>query len=98
VLNKLGHYLKLHENKDEFAQAIQAASNNLGIREVFIEKDYWVCFVLKNLSLTDEFKSQVVFKGGTSLSKAHKAIFMSALTLKISLPHLARLFVFKTNS
>lgn len=66
--------MKLHENKEEFAQAIQAASRSLGIREVFIEKDYWVCFVLKNLSLSKDFKSQVVFKGGTSLSKAHQAI------------------------
>ena len=66
--------MKLHENKVEFAQAIQAAAGGLGIREVFIEKDYWVCFILKNLSLSSEFKSQVVFKGGTSLSKAHKAI------------------------
>lgn len=66
--------MKLHENKTEFAQAIQAASTKLGIREVFIEKDYWICFVLKNLSLSKEYKPQVVFKGGTSLSKAHKAI------------------------
>ena len=65
--------MKLHERKEDFAQAIQATSAALGIREVFVEKDYWVCFILKNLSLS-EYKSQVVFKGGTSLSKAHKVI------------------------
>jgi predicted nucleotidyltransferase component of viral defense system len=57
--------VKLHKNKIEFAQSIQAASTKLGIREVFIEKDYWVCFILKNLSLSKEYKPQVVFKGGT---------------------------------
>ncbi len=62
-----------HQNPKEFKEAIQAASVALGIREVFIEKDYWVCFVLKNLSKS-EFKNQVVFKGGTSLSKAYKVI------------------------
>lgn len=70
----MGNRLKLHENKFEFAQAIQAAASKLGIREVFIEKDYWVCFVLKNLSLSKEYSPQVVFKGGTSLSKASKVI------------------------
>ena len=65
--------MKLHENEKDFSQAIQATASALGIREVFVQKDYWVCYILKNLSLS-EHKSQVVFKGGTSLSKAHKVI------------------------
>lgn len=69
----MGHHLKLHENEKDFSQAIQATASALGIREVFVQKDYWVCYILKNLSLS-EHKSHVVFKGGTSLSKAHKVI------------------------
>lgn len=65
--------MKLHENESDFSQAIQATASALGIREVFVQKDYWVCYILKNLSLS-EHRSQVVFKGGTSLSKAHKVI------------------------
>lgn len=65
--------MKLHLNKEDFLAAIQVTAKTLGIREVFIEKDYWVCYILKNLSLS-QYKNEVVFKGGTSLSKAHKII------------------------
>ena len=63
----------LHENKKEFTEAIQAASDNLDISPVFIEKDYWITKVLKELSQSKNANS-VVFKGGTSLTKAHKLI------------------------
>jgi len=66
--------LKLHEHPQDFLTAIQATSQATGIREVFIEKDYWVCYVLKNLSKS-AFHTEVIFKGGTSLSKAHKIIY-----------------------
>ncbi|MBY0554923.1 nucleotidyl transferase AbiEii/AbiGii toxin family protein [bacterium] len=65
--------MKLHENPKDFKDAIEATSKELDIREVFVEKDYWVCFILKNLSLS-VYKGEAVFKGGTSLSKAHKLI------------------------
>jgi hypothetical protein len=39
--------MKLHENKEAFQNAIRAASDHFGIREIFIEKDYWVTFILK---------------------------------------------------
>jgi predicted nucleotidyltransferase component of viral defense system len=65
--------MKLHENREDFLSAIQVTARTLGIREVFVEKDYWVCYILKNLSLS-QHKNEVVFKGGTSLSKAHKII------------------------
>jgi len=63
----------LHENKKEFTEAIQAASDNLEISPVFIEKDYWITKVLKELSQS-KHANGVVFKGGTSLTKAHKLI------------------------
>ena len=65
--------MTLHENKDVFRDAIRAASEHLGIRDVFVEKDYWVTLILKRLSQS-QFKNGVVFKGGTSLSKAHRLI------------------------
>ncbi|MGC9374995.1 MAG: hypothetical protein ACP5DQ_08145 [Bacteroidales bacterium] len=40
----------LHENKKEFTEAIQAASDNLEISPVFIKKDYWITKILKELS------------------------------------------------
>lgn len=64
--------MNLHKTQD-FKDAITAASEHLKIREDYIEKDYWVTYVLKNLSRSS-FKDNVVFKGGTSLSKVHKCI------------------------
>jgi len=63
----------LHNSKNDFLDAISAASKQLGIRALYLEKDYWVTYVLKNLSKS-KYAEQVVFKGGTSLSKAYKII------------------------
>lgn len=67
--------MNLHENKDAFAAAIQLASTpkqegGLGIKQIYIEKDYWICRSLKQLSECKE-SEVAVFKGGTSLSKAY---------------------------
>lgn len=63
----------LHNNSEDFAAAIQVASEHLKMRSVYIEKDYWITFVLKNISQSS-YKDRVVFKGGTSLSKAYNLI------------------------
>lgn len=62
--------MKLHENDQEFKDAVQAAAQHFKTREVFVEKDYWVTFVLKNL-YKSTFSNKVVFKGGTSISKGY---------------------------
>lgn len=41
--------MKLHENKKEFKELIQLTADFLKIQPVYIEKDYWVTYVLKNL-------------------------------------------------
>lgn len=65
--------MKLHDDKEAFGEAIRAAAAHFEIREVFVEKDYWVTFVLKNLSHS-RYAKEIVFKGGTSLSKAYGTI------------------------
>lgn len=46
-----------------------------GVANTIIEKDFWVCWTLKRLfSLQHKDKATLVFKGGTSLSKAFGAI------------------------
>jgi len=46
-----------------------------GVAETIIEKDFWVCWTLRRLfSLTGKDAGTLVFKGGTSLSKAYGAI------------------------
>lgn len=67
--------MNLHENKDAFAAAIQFASaskeeGGLGIKQIYLEKNYWICRSLKMLSESME-NEVAVFKGGTSLSKAY---------------------------
>ncbi len=57
----------------EFESAVRAAAAHFKQRDIFIEKDYWVTFVLKALSQS-EFRDKVIFKGGTSLSKAFNCI------------------------
>ena len=62
--------MKLHENAADFESAVQITAQNLDIRELYIEKDYWLTFLLKKVALFQE-RVHVVFKGGTSLSKAY---------------------------
>ena len=65
--------MRLHENENDFRDFITFANAELDIADVLIEKDYWVTFALKNL-VNSKYAKSVVFKGGTSLSKAHKII------------------------
>ena len=46
-----------------------------GLADTIIEKDFWVCWTLKRLFiLQGKDAASLVFKGGTSLSKAYNAI------------------------
>ena len=65
--------MNLHGTPDVFSELIQATAENYSIPEVYVEKDYWVTTALKRLS-ESEYADHIVFKGGTSLSKAHKLI------------------------
>lgn len=46
----------------------------MGINEAIIEKDFWVCWMLDYLFHRCKWKSNLAFKGGTSLSKAYDLI------------------------
>ena len=61
----------LHNDKETFSQAINLVTYKNGIRPEIVEKDYYVTMILRLLSERLPF---IVFKGGTSLSKCHKAI------------------------
>lgn len=62
--------MKLHENKPLFTQLLNFSANTLNIRPEFIEKDYWITRSLQRLSQNPSAEN-VVFKGGTSLTKAY---------------------------
>ena len=46
----------------------------MGLNEAIIEKDFWVCYMLDYLFHRCEWKDNLAFKGGTSLSKAYGLI------------------------
>ncbi len=59
------------ENKELFRDVILLTSQKLEVSEDIVEKDYYVSLILKKLS---RIEYPVVFKGGTSLSKAFHII------------------------
>ncbi len=65
--------MNLHTNKKLLKDAILAAADFFNMREVYIEKDYWVTVVLYEIFHSD-IADQSVFKGGTALSKCYKLI------------------------
>lgn len=62
--------MTLHQNIILFTRLINFASNSLNIRPEFIEKDYWITRSLQRMAQNPN-AAKVVFKGGTSLSKAY---------------------------
>lgn len=46
----------------------------MGMTDAIIEKDFWVCFMLDYLFHRSQWKDNIAFKGGTSLSKAYGLI------------------------
>ena len=61
-------------SRNELEQVIKNASSKIGVNEVVLEKDYWVCFVLNYLFSMCNWKEYFTFKGGTSLSKCYNLI------------------------
>lgn len=65
--------MKLHENKTLFNQAVRFTAQELGILDIYVEKDYWVTFALK-IIFSSEVADYTIFKGGTALSKCYGII------------------------
>ena len=61
----------LHNNKEQFFNVLESVSKVSKIQADLVEKDYYVSLILKEIATSS---NKVVFKGGTSLSKALKAI------------------------
>lgn len=67
-MNKL-----LHQEPELFKDLLLASSERLAIPIYLVEKDYYISMILRSLSLS-VYNAQIVFKGGTSLSKAYQLI------------------------
>ncbi len=77
--------MKFHTAVD-FQDGILKTAEFYNLLPIFIEKDYWVTFVLKNLSQS-EWRNRIVFKGGTSLSKAHRCMERFSEDIDLALLH-----------
>jgi len=55
------------DDPEVFTATISAAAERMGVQPLAVEKDYWVCEVLRTIVATHS--EEVVFKGGTSLEK-----------------------------
>lgn len=58
---------------EERAELFTDAADKMSVHAGIVEKDFWVCLVLHML-FTSSLKDSIVFKGGTSLSKAFDVI------------------------
>ncbi|QTU82928.1 nucleotidyl transferase AbiEii/AbiGii toxin family protein [Carnobacteriaceae bacterium zg-C25] len=61
-------------SNEELELVIQNTSDKLNLSKAIIEKDLWVCVILNYLFGSFKYKDNIVFKGGTSLSKVYKLI------------------------
>lgn len=55
-------------------ELFETAAAERGLHPAIMEKDFWVCWVLKQLFLSSQLKDHLVFKGGTALSKVEGMI------------------------
>lgn len=67
------------------AELFNAAAQKLGIAPAALEKDYWVCWTLRELFSLPGISEHLIFKGGTSLSKVWRVIQRFSEDIDISL-------------
>lgn len=65
--------MDLHLHHEAFRELVELSSDHFDYEQSHVEKDYWVCKILKELTHSD-YASNIHFKGGTSLSKAYGII------------------------
>lgn len=86
---------RIRDDRDQFARLVAAAAEGLGLDPSLIEKDYWAVEALRGVSEGfavpidgRDVHVQPIFKGGTSLSKAHGLIqrFSEDVDLLVPIP------------
>jgi len=58
----------------ERAELFDIAAAKLKMPAGLIEKDFWVCYILDILFNRSSYKNNLLFKGGTCLSKAFNLV------------------------
>src|SRR5579859_666012 len=67
---------------------IEEAALELGTEAAFIEKDWYVVQLIREITNADLFGAQTIFAGGTALSKAHRLLkrFSEDIDFRLILP------------
>jgi Nucleotidyl transferase AbiEii toxin, Type IV TA system len=60
--------------RKEREELFSETAARLGVADAIVEKDFWVCWALKQLFSNKAFEKRLLFKGGTSLSRIFHAI------------------------
>jgi len=79
----------LHESRVDFNEAVVDTAAHFGINDLgIVEKDYFVTLFLKHLASRQH---DLIFKGGTCLSKAYKVINRFSEDIRVIMRYLAAL-------
>ncbi len=70
---------------DKLKPYFAIARDQTKLDDFIIEKDFWVCWILKRLFGLDDLKDHLIFKGGTSLSKAYGLIHRFSEDIDLSI-------------
>lgn len=75
---------------EERREACRIAEERISLRAASIEKDFWICWTLRELFALPGIGEHLTFKGGTSLSKGWKLIerFSEDLDVTVDRVHL----------
>lgn len=65
--------MNLHDNLDLFIQSVKFTAEKKEIQNIYVEKDYWITLALYSI-FSSSLGKDVIFKGGTSLSKCYNII------------------------
>lgn len=60
-------------NKKQRIAVLEQVASVKGLPTFVVEKDWWVCMILRAI-FQSQYSSSIIFKGGTSLSKAYSLI------------------------
>ena len=71
-----------HEQRDD---VFKKTAIQLNMPAPIVEKDFWVCWCLKQLFTLPTFGDHMIFNGGTSLSKAYDVIHRFSEDVDLSL-------------
>ena len=80
----------LRLSAEEKREACRIAEARISLRAASIEKDFWICWTLRELFALPGIGEHLTFKGGTSLSKGWKLIerFSEDLDVTVDRTHL----------